>query len=54
MRRQNLYLEATRETKLSKMSGTRKNLAGKGHGDEGLIFIPGGHEGDEALQDVRH
>ncbi len=34
MRCQYLYLEATRETNLSKMSVTRKDLAGKGHVDE--------------------
>jgi hypothetical protein len=49
-----LYLEATGETKLSKMSVTRKNLAGKGHVDGVEIFITGGHKGDESFQDVRY
>ncbi len=49
MRCQYLYLEATRETWLSKMSVTKKNLAGKV--SRGL---PGSQKGDEAFQDVRH
>jgi hypothetical protein len=40
MRCKYLYLEAPRETNLSKMSVTRKDLVGKGHVDEMLIFIP--------------